>query len=123
MHDESAMSDVTMAIGENIRKARERKGLRQEQVAEMAGIPLSTYKNYEHGKQPPPGDRLGAIARTLGVSADELVFEESERQVADELRALFKRFEVLPPDLKTQAKVAIRGLLMSYEVEALKHEG
>ncbi|MCT7418429.1 helix-turn-helix domain-containing protein [Pseudomonas aeruginosa] len=26
-----------MAIGENIRKARERKGLRQEQVAEMAG--------------------------------------------------------------------------------------
>ncbi|HHM8691164.1 TPA: helix-turn-helix domain-containing protein, partial [Pseudomonas aeruginosa] len=44
-----------MAIGENIRKARERKGLRQEQVAEMAGIPLSTYKNYEHGKQPPPG--------------------------------------------------------------------
>ncbi|WP_409937874.1 helix-turn-helix domain-containing protein [Pseudomonas aeruginosa] len=39
MHDESAMSDVTMAIGENIRKARERKGLRQEQVAEMAGIP------------------------------------------------------------------------------------
>ncbi|WP_349632739.1 helix-turn-helix domain-containing protein [Pseudomonas aeruginosa] len=66
MHDESAMSDVTMAIGENIRKARERKGLRQEQVAEMAGIPLSTYKNYEHGKQPPPGDRIGAIARTLG---------------------------------------------------------
>ncbi|RAL81817.1 putative prophage PSPPH05, DNA-binding protein [Pseudomonas aeruginosa] len=51
------------------------------------------------------------------------MFEESERQVADELRALFKRFEVLPPDLKTQAKVAIRGLLMSYEVEALKHEG
>ncbi|MCT7418570.1 helix-turn-helix domain-containing protein [Pseudomonas aeruginosa] len=31
----------------------------------MAGIPLSTYKNYEHGKQPPPGDRIGAIARTL----------------------------------------------------------
>ncbi|MCT7417839.1 hypothetical protein [Pseudomonas aeruginosa] len=24
----------------------------------MAGIPLSTYKNYEHGKQPPPGDRM-----------------------------------------------------------------
>ncbi|WP_313958952.1 helix-turn-helix transcriptional regulator [Pseudomonas aeruginosa] len=37
MHDESAMSDAPMAIGENIRKARERKGLRQEQVAEMAG--------------------------------------------------------------------------------------
>ncbi|MCT7418384.1 helix-turn-helix domain-containing protein [Pseudomonas aeruginosa] len=98
------MSDVTMAIGENIRKARERKGLRQEQVAEMAGIPLSTYKNYEHGKQPLTRRPDRAIARTLGVSADELVFEESERQVADELRALFKRFEVLPPDLKNPSQ-------------------
>ncbi|MDL4541111.1 helix-turn-helix domain-containing protein [Pseudomonas aeruginosa] len=65
----------------------------------MAGIPLSTYKNYEHGKQPPPGDRIGAIARTLGVSADELVFEESERQVADELTSPIQRGStVLPPD-------------------------
>lgn len=120
MHDDSVLSDVAVAIGENIRKARERKGLKQEQVADMAGIPLSTYKNYEHGKQPPPGDRIGAIARSLGVSADELVFEEAERQVSDELRAMFKRFETLPPELKTQAKLAIRGLLMSYEVEALK---
>lgn len=120
MHDESTPSEMAMAIGENIQKAREHKGFKQEQVAQMTGIPLSTYKNYEHGKQPPPGDRIGAIARALGVSADEIVFDEGERQVADELRALFKRFEALPPELKSQAKLAIRGLLMSYEVEALK---
>lgn len=118
--EETTLSEVTMAIGENIKRAREHKGLKQEEVAEKAGIPLSTYKNYEHGKQPPPGDRIGAIARALGVSADEIVFDESERQVTDELKAIFRRFDELPPELKTQAKMAMRGLLMGYESELLR---
>jgi len=108
-----------MSIHQNIQKSREIKGLRQEEVAELAKIPLSTYKNYEQGKQLPPADRLKAIALALGVSTDSLVFEEKEIEVGEEMRPFLKRFETLPSELKQHAKLTMRSLLMGYEAEML----
>jgi len=108
-----------MSINRNIQKARESKGLRQEEVSEMTRIPLSTYRNYEHGKQLPPADRLKAIALALGVSTDSLVFEEKEIEVSEEMRPFLKRFETLPSELKQHAKLTMRSLLMGYEAEML----
>jgi transcriptional regulator with XRE-family HTH domain len=118
--EEAPQSGEMMNIGENLSKAREDKGLTQAQVAVIAGIPLSTYKKYEAGAQPPPGDRIGALARALGISADELVMEESERHVSEELRALFHRFDLLPDDMKSMARIVLRGVLQSFEQETLK---
>lgn len=109
-----------MSIGENLSKAREGKGLTQAQVAANAGIPLSTYKKYEVGSQPPPGDRIGALARALGISADELVMDASERNVSEELRAIFIRFDMLPDEMKSMARIVLRGILQSFEQETLK---
>lgn len=111
---------AAMSIGENLCKAREDKGLTQAQVAASAGIPLSTYKKYELGSPPPPGDRIGALARALGISADELVLEESERHVSDEMRALFMRFDALPDNMRAMARIVLRGVLQSFEQETLK---
>lgn len=112
-------SAETMTIAANLKKARKTMGLTQEQVAEKTGIPLATIKKYEAGKQPPPGDRIGALARALAVSADDIVLEESERQLSEEMRAIFLRFDHLPDDMKRQVKLAVRGILMSYEQELL----
>lgn len=120
MDEEAPQSGEMMNIGENLSKAREDKGLTQAQVAVIAGIPLSTYKKYEAGAQPPPGDRIGSLARALGISADELVMEESERHVSEELRALFHRFDLLPDDMKSMARIVLRGVLQSFEQETLK---
>jgi len=118
--EEAPQSGEMMNIGENLSKAREDKGLTQAQVAGIAGIPLSTYKKYEAGSQPPPGDRIGSLARALGISADELVMDESERHVSEELRALFQRFDLLPDDMKSMARIVLRGVLQSFEQETLK---
>jgi len=116
---EQQPSKETMTIATNLKKARESRGLTQEQVSTLTGIPVATYKNYERGKQPPPGDRIGTLARALAVSADDIVMEESDRHVSDELRAIFQRFDQLPDDMKKQIKLCIRGILMSYEQELL----
>lgn len=113
-------SHETMTIANNLKKARKSMGLTQEQVAARTGIPVPTLKKYESGRQPPPGDRIGALARALAVSADDIVLEESERRVSDELRAIFQRFDQLPEDMKKQVKIAIRGILLSYEQELLE---
>jgi len=120
LDQESEQSIETMNIGENLSKARESKGLTQSQVAASAGIPLSTYKKYEGGSQPPPGDRIGSLAKALGISADELVMDESERHVSEELRAIFMRFDLLPDEMKSMARIVLRGVLQSFEQETLK---
>ncbi len=113
-------SHETMTIASNLKKAQRSMGLTQEQVSAKTGIPVPTLKKYESGKQPPPGDRIGALARALAVSADDLVLDESERKVSEELRAIFQRFDQLPDQMKKQVKIAIRGILISYEQELLE---
>jgi len=108
-----------MTIAENLKKARKNMGLTQEQVSLKTGIPVATLKKYEGGKQPPPGDRIGALAKALAVSADDIILDESERKVSEELRAIFQRLDQLPDDMKKQVKIAVRGILISYEQELL----
>jgi transcriptional regulator with XRE-family HTH domain len=120
LNDDPKPSREAMTIASNLKKARKSMGLTQEQLSERTGIPVPTLKKYEGGKQPPPGDRIGALARALAVSADDIVLEESERKVSDELRAIFKRFDQMPEDMKKQVKISIRGILMSYEQELLE---
>jgi transcriptional regulator with XRE-family HTH domain len=110
----------TMTIGDNLRRAREAKGLTQREVWEATGISESSYKSYEKGERPPPGDKIVTLARLLSVSTDELLLELSEREVSDDLRAIFNRFDKLPGDEKRHAKIALRGILMSYEQETLR---
>lgn len=110
----------TMTIGDNLRRARETKGLTQREVWEATGISESSYKSYEKGERPPPGDKIVTLARLLSVSTDDLLLELSEREISGDLRAIFNRFDQLPSDEKHHAKIALRGILMSYEQEVLR---
>lgn len=120
MDTETSSGKETMTIGDNLRKAREAKGMTQREVWEATGISESSYKSYEKGERPPPGDKIVTLARLLGTSTDDLLLDESERAISDDLRAIFNRFDHLPVDEKTHAKIALRGILMSYEQEALR---
>jgi len=109
-----------MTIGENLRKARENAGLTQQQVWESIGISESSYKGYEKGDRPPPGDKIATLAKILGVSTDELLLDESERADSSEFKAIWRRLDLLPQDLRDMAKIAMRGVLMGIEQEALR---
>ena len=65
-------------FNENLRWAREQKGLSQKDVAERIGVAKSTYSLYESGNREPNVHTIKKIADVLDVSADELLGIEPE---------------------------------------------
>jgi transcriptional regulator with XRE-family HTH domain len=114
--------EPAMSIGENLRQKREAMKLSQKALAEMVGSGENTYIGWEKDKNPPPADKLGEIAKILGCSTDELIFERSDRDISSEMRAIFRRFNALPEDMKLPAKIMLRGMVHSLEEEAFQRE-
>lgn len=67
-------------FNENLKIARERKGLSQKDIAEGIGVAKSTYSLYESGNREPNVQTIKKIADMLNVSADELLGLEDEPQ-------------------------------------------
>lgn len=60
-------------VGDRIRTFREKSGLSQDELAELASIHRVTLARYESGKVDPGAQALARIADALGVSADALL--------------------------------------------------
>lgn len=60
-------------FNENLKWARERKGLSQKEVAESIGVAKSTYSLYESGNREPNVQTIKKIADVLNTSADKLL--------------------------------------------------
>jgi len=73
---------------ELIKKARERSGLSQAELARRAGITRSVLNAYEHGKRQPGADALVAILAAAGFDIDlrpRIDKERNARILADVL--------------------------------------
>ena len=64
---------VDVRVRRRLRELRSERGLTLQQVAERATIDISTLSRLESGKRRLALDHLPALARALGVSADELL--------------------------------------------------
>lgn len=62
-----------MGFSENLKRARQRIGLTQQQIADALGITKSTYCGYETGKRQPDIPKLRRLALLLCSSVDELL--------------------------------------------------
>lgn len=60
-------------IGDKIRKAREKKKLKQVEVAVDAGINTSYYGKIERGLVNPSVEKLYRIMRSLGISSSDIL--------------------------------------------------
>lgn len=60
-------------IGNRIRKLRTEKGFTQKEMAEMIGIPYSTYSNYENNNREPSLEQLNKIAKALNLTLQNLI--------------------------------------------------
>jgi transcriptional regulator with XRE-family HTH domain len=69
--DESA-STQRQAFAENVRVAREKAGLTQEQLAWAAGLHQTEIARIEGGRRNPGLDTVFKVARGLGVAPSEL---------------------------------------------------
>lgn len=109
--------ETQMSIGENIRLKRESNQVSQKALAEVLGIAENTVASWEKGKNVPPSDKVVAMAKFFHCSTDEILLEQSDRDVADEMKALFRRFSDLPDSVKPMARNIISGMLSSLELE------
>jgi transcriptional regulator with XRE-family HTH domain len=58
---------------QNIREARQMKGITQEQLAKMLGITQGAVAQWENGLTHPSFEMLPKVAEALGLTVDELI--------------------------------------------------
>lgn len=66
-----------ITLGEAMKKARESKGMRQQDLYEASGVHRSAISDYECGKRIPNVLAAWSIADALGISIDRLVGRDS----------------------------------------------
>ena len=98
-----------MEFHEELKAARIKTGLTQQQIADKLGITKSTYCGYETAKRSPDPQRINQLAKVLHVSADALLDISIEKETspapakaetkevsADQIRALFVAAGIMP---------------------------
>ena len=66
------MTSEAENVGDRLQKARQAAGLSQPQLAEAAGVPVGTLRNWEQGRRVPLLDTAKRVADALGCTLDEL---------------------------------------------------
>lgn len=69
-----------MALSENIKKCRTEKGMTVEELGKAINASHSTITNWEMGRKIPNGLYLVDLAKTLGTTAEKLVYDKSEEE-------------------------------------------
>lgn len=67
------MEDIARTLGANLRKARSRQGLTQDQVAELIDLPVELYARMERGALLPSMQLFVKLCRLLEVAAGQLL--------------------------------------------------
>lgn len=65
--------DVALNLGNNVRQLREARGLTQQQMSKMAGVPRPTWANLESGGANPTLAVVVKVANALQTSVEELI--------------------------------------------------
>ena len=73
-----------MTIGEKILYYRKRAGFSQEELAGKVGVSRQAVSKWEVGDAQPDIDKLAALARAFGVTADELLSPEPPAEPEEE---------------------------------------
>lgn len=102
----------------NLKRIRNAKGLKQEQVADDLGLSLSTYRSWEQGQRGINGKKLTILAEYFGVSTDTILGSEfaelSQSQILtlDETQ-LIEDYRTLNNDGKRIASEVLAALVQS----------
>lgn len=111
-----------MPFAEKLSKFRNERGMTQQEMAKLIGVGIAQMRRYEKGKSAPTLEVIKNIARTLGISADELIFDEAERVAAAKIldRKLLEQFEMvskLSPSDKNAVKTILDSMIIKSRLE------
>lgn len=93
---------IAQHLGSNVRKLREARGLTQERMAKLAGVPRPTWANLESGQANPTLAVLARVADALQVRLEELI---------EPPKAQARHYAANALPTRTRGSVTIRKLL------------
>ena len=82
-------------LNENIKRLRKTKGLSQEELAIKMNVVRQTISKWENGLSVPDSSMLISLADELDTSVSELLGETLSEPVADDLKTISEKLEVI----------------------------
>jgi len=103
---------------------RKERNLTQKELASIVGVHFSHMSRYERGISLPSIDVVKKLAQMFHVSADYLLFDESQAtvraQVADqELLQQFERISHMSEREKAAVKTILEAMILKHHLEAM----
>ncbi|MEE8432774.1 MAG: helix-turn-helix transcriptional regulator [Candidatus Desulfatibia sp.] len=113
-----------MFFGKNLVKFRKEKSLTQEGLVKLSGVAISQIRRYETDKSSPSLEVIIKLAKTLGVSIDEMVFEKitgvaSNKIIDRELLEQFEMISAMAEEEKYVVKKMLEGVIVKHQVEKM----
>jgi transcriptional regulator with XRE-family HTH domain len=105
-----------MEFPKRLAQVRKQAGMTQQQLADRAGTHVVQIRRYEGGVSQPAVDVLKRLAIALSVSADTLLFDESERGPDEDLRLQFEALSAMSPEEKQVAKAVLEAMIVKNQV-------
>jgi transcriptional regulator with XRE-family HTH domain len=96
------MTDVALNLANNMKQLREARGITQQQVADLAGLPRPTWANLESGAANPTLAVLVRVAHALQITVEELIAPP---------RATAKLYKAGDLPIRRRGQVLVRRLL------------
>ena len=113
-----------MSLAKKIVQLRKERNLTQKELASIVGVHFSHMSRYERGISLPSIDVVKKLAQMFHVSADYLLFDESQAtvraQVADqELLQQFERISHMSEREKAAVKTILEAMILKHHLEAM----
>ena len=113
-----------MSLAKKIVQLRKERNLTQKELASIVGVHFSHMSRYERGISLPSIDVVKKLAQMFHVSADYLLFDESQATVrahiADqELLQQFERISRMSEREKAAVKTILEAVILKHHLEAM----
>lgn len=102
---------MKLLIGENIKRLRRERDMTQEELAERLGVSFQSVSRWENSTCYPDMELIPAIASFFGVTADELMGLNSQRE-ADKIKNILDEYQlaISNGDIESCIRISRDGL-------------
>jgi transcriptional regulator with XRE-family HTH domain len=108
-----------MEFPERLVQLRKARSLTQRQLSEQISVHLTQLQRYESGASQPTLDVLRRLAVALSVSADVLLFDQSERGPDEALKLKFEALRQFDQDERRIAEGVLDSLIVQHQAKRL----
>jgi transcriptional regulator with XRE-family HTH domain len=109
------------SVGARVRALREKRGLSQQELADLVGVHLSQLSRLERGTSLPSAETVLALARALRATTDALLRGDRDGEELIEFGniRLYEKFRLLDKLPKEEQEIALQildGVIAKYEL-------